>query len=122
MKTALDAYDKHNYAAAASIAKGIVTNNRSAPEAYRAQYLEAQAYAAKGDPQSAAINFDATYNMNRNGTYAPRALLGLASSLAAINQNEAACDTLSSLNSQFTNPSSGMQSDIDAVSRRAHCQ
>ncbi len=122
LKTALDAYGKHDYTTAASIAKGIVANNRSAPEAYRAQYLVAQAYAAKGDPQDAAISFDATYNMNRNGTYAPRALLGLASSLAAINQNEAACDTLSSLNSQFTNPSAGMKSDIGAVSKRAHCQ
>ncbi|HTQ69930.1 MAG TPA: hypothetical protein VMH92_00345 [Acidocella sp.] len=121
LKAAIDAYGKHDYTTAASIAKGIVADNRSAPEAYRAQYLVAQAYAAKGDPQNAAINFDATYNMNRNGTYAPRALLGLASSLAAINQNEAACDTISSLNSQFTNPSAGMKSDIAAVSKRAHC-
>lgn len=122
LKTALDAYDKHDYARAESIARGIVTSNKSAPEAYRAQYLVAQSYAAQGDSQNAAVAFYGTYNMNKSGTYAPHALLGLASSLAAIHQNQEACETIASLNSQFTNPSPGMKRDIDGVSQRAHCQ
>ncbi|WP_026439424.1 tol-pal system YbgF family protein [Acidocella facilis] len=121
LQAALDAYGKHDYAASARLAQGIVAKDKSAPQAYRAQYLVAQSYAAKGDPQNAAIAYDSTYNMNRNGTYAPHALLGLASSLAAINQNGAACDTLSSLNSQFTNQSAGMRADVAAVAKRAHC-
>lgn len=121
LAAALAAYGSHDYTTAQQLAQGIVTKNKSAPQAYRAQYLVAQSLAAQGQPQQAAIAFDNTYNMNRTGTYAPRALLGLASSLADIHQNDAACDTISSLNSQFTSPSAGLQSDISAVSKRAHC-
>ena len=121
LQAALDAYGKHDYATSARLAQGIVAKDKSAPQAYRAQYLVAQSYAAKGDPQNAAIAYDSTYNMNHNGTYAPHALLGLASSLAAINQKGAACDTIASLNSQFTNQSAGMRADVAAVAKRAHC-
>ncbi|MBB5372643.1 tetratricopeptide repeat protein [Acidocella aromatica] len=122
LKAAEAAYTKHDYATAQSLAQGIVTQNKQAPEAYRAQYLVAQSLSAQGKAQSAAIAFDSTYNMNRSGTYAPQSLLGLASSLSAIGQTEAACDTIASLNSQFPTPPAGMQPRIDAVSKRAHCQ
>ncbi len=122
LQAAIAAYGKHDYATAQKLAQGIVTAHKSAPQAYRAQYLVAQSYAAEGDSQSAAVAYYNSYNMNKNGTYAPRSLLGLASSLAAIHQNQEACETLASLNSQFTTPSVGMKNDIDAVSRRAHCQ
>ena len=122
MQDAINAYEKHDYATAQKLAQGIVTSNKSAPQAYRAQYLVAQSYAAQGDSQNAAVAYYNTYNMNKNGTYAPHSMLGLASSLAAIHQDQEACETLASLNSQFTTPSAGMKSDIDAVSKRAHCQ
>ncbi|MDE1882960.1 MAG: hypothetical protein KGL65_08245 [Rhodospirillales bacterium] len=122
LQAAISAYDKHDYAAAGKLAQSIVANNKSAPQAYRAQYLAAQSYAAQGDAQNAAVAYYNTYNMNKTGTYAPHAMLGLASSLAAIHQNQEACETLASLNSQFTTPSPGMKRDIDAVSSRAHCQ
>jgi TolA-binding protein len=122
LKAALAAYSKHDYATAQSLAQGILTQNKEAPEAYRAQYLVAQSLTAQGKAQDAAIAYDSTYNMNRSGTYAPQSLLGLASSLSSIGQNEAACDTISSLNSQFPTPPAGMQPRIDSVSKRAHCQ
>ncbi len=122
LKDALTAYGKHDYAGAAALAQSIVSKNKSAPEAYRAQYLLAQSLSAQGKSQDAAIAYDDTYNMNRTGSYAPQSLLGLAGSLAAINQNEAACSTIASLNSQFPTPPAGMQPRIDAVSKRANCQ
>ncbi|MDD2705026.1 MAG: hypothetical protein PHU07_06820 [Acidocella sp.] len=122
LKDALTAYGKHDYAGAAALAQSIVSKNKSAPEAYRAQYLLAQSLSAQGKSQDAAIAYDDTYNMNRTGSYAPQSLLGLAGSLAAINQNEAACSTIASLNSQFPTPPTGMQPRIDAVSKRANCQ
>jgi len=122
LKAAEQAYASKNYAAAQSLAQGIVTQNKQAPEAYRAQYLVAQSLAAQGKPQDAAIAFDNTYNMNRNGSYAPQSLFGLASSLSSIGQNEAACDTLASLNSNFPTPPAGMKPRIDALSKRAGCQ
>ncbi|HQT47378.1 MAG: hypothetical protein B7X08_07325 [Acidocella sp. 20-63-7] len=121
LRGALAAYAKGNYAAADAGARSVLASSKNSPEAYRAQYLLAQSLAAEGKNQDAAIAYDGTYNMNRTGTWAPQSLLGLANSLAAIGQNEAACDTLSSLNSQFPTPPSGMGAHIQAVSKRAHC-
>jgi TolA-binding protein len=122
LHAALTAYQAHDYKTSAALASSLVKSSSQAPEAYRAQYLVAQSYAATGDNQDAAIAFDNTYNMNRTGTYAPQALLGLASSLAGIGANDEACSTLSSLNSQFPTPPAGMQPRIDAVSKKANCQ
>lgn len=121
LKMALQAYEQRDYSKAATIAQDIVTNHKSAAEAYRAQYLVAQSEAALGSAQNAAVAYYNTYGMNKTGTYAPRALLGLASALADLRQNPQACETISSLNSQFTNPSAGMKHEIDAVAARAHC-
>lgn len=121
LKAAIKAYERHDYRNAAVIAQQIVTKNKEAPEAYRAQYLLAQSYAAQDNAKSAAVAYYGTYSMNKSGTYAPRALLGLANSLADLRQNQEACETISSLNSQFTSPSVGMRRDIDRVAERAHC-
>ncbi len=121
LRAALDAYDKGDYKAAASLSSALVKSHPQAAEAYRAQYLSAQSYAASGNDQDAAIAYDNTYNMNRTGSYAPQSLLGLASSLAGIGANDEACSTLSSLNSQFPTPPAGMQLRIDAVSKQANC-
>jgi TolA-binding protein len=121
LHAAQTAYANRDYPTAESLAHGIIAHAGSSPEAYQAQYLLAQSLAAEGKPQDAAIAFDNAYNRNRSGPYAPQSLLGLANSLAAIHQNEAACDTLSSLSSQFPSPPAGMQSRIDAASHRAHC-
>ena len=115
------AFTRHDYATAESLSRSILSTAKSSPEAYQAQYLLAQSLSGEGKPQEAAIAFDNSYNRNRTGAEAPQALLGLAISLSEIHQNEAACDTLSSLNSQFPSPPPGMQSRIDAASHRAHC-
>ncbi len=117
----LAAYAKHDYATAAAAAKAIVSTAKSSPQAYRAQYLLGQSLSAEGKPQAAAIAYDDAYNLNRTGTWAPQSLYGLSSSLADIKQDQAACDTLSSLNSQFPTPPAGMKEKIDALSHRAHC-
>jgi TolA-binding protein len=122
LHNAVAAYGAKDYSTAAALAAALVKSNPQAPEAYRAQYLMAQSYAASGRSQDAAIAFDNTYNMNRGGAYAPQSLLGLASSLQAIGANDEACSTLSSLDSQFPTPPAGLQSRIDEVSQRASCK
>jgi TolA-binding protein len=122
LHNAVAAYGAGKYTASAAMAAALVKAAPQSPEAYRAQYLVAQSYAASGREQDAAIAYDNTYNMNRNGTYAPQSLLGLASSLAGIGANDEACSTLSSLNSQFPTPPPGLQPRIDAVSKKANCQ
>jgi TolA-binding protein len=115
------AYYKHNYTDAEAGARNILSSHASSAEAYKAQYLLAEALAGEGRAQDAAIAYDDAYNRNRTGSVAPQSLLGLANALADINQKEAACDTLSSLNSQFPKPPDGLGSRITVVSHKAHC-
>ena len=121
LHTAEAAFQKGDNATAESASRAVLSTAPSSPEAYQAQYLLAKSLYAEGKPQDAAIAFDDAYNRDRTGSEAPQSLLGLASSLADINQSEAACDTLSSLNSQFPTPPAGMADRIAAVSHRAHC-
>jgi len=121
LRAAQEAIVHGNYPAAETNARTVLATAKSSPEGYQAQYILAQSLYGEGKPQDAAIAFDDTYNRDRNGNYAPGALLGLANSLTAIHQAAAACDTLASLNSQFPTPPKGMQSEIDAASHRAHC-
>jgi TolA-binding protein len=113
------AYAAHNYAGAEAAARAVAA--KGGPGAYAAQYLVAESLAAEGKPQDAAIAYDDAYNKNHTGTYAAPSLLGLATALAAIHQDQAACSTLSSLNSQFPTPPAGMAARIEALSHRAHC-
>ena len=115
------ALSKHDYTGAESAARAVLATAKSTPEGYQAQYLLAQSLAGQGRPQDAAIAYDDAYNRDRAGNEAPGSLLGLASSLTAIHQPAAACDTLASLNSQFPTPPAGMATRIAAASRRAHC-
>jgi len=121
LRAAQEAIVHGNYPAAETNARTVLASAKSSPEGYQAQYILAQSLYGEGKPQDAAIAFDDTYNRDRNGNYAPGALLGLANSLTAIHQAAAACDTLASLNSQFPTPPKGMQGEIDAASHRAHC-
>jgi len=112
---------QHRYADAASNAQTVLAAGKSSPEGYKAQFILAEALYGEGKPQDAAIAYDDAYNSNRSGTYAPGSLLGLANSLTDIQQQSAACDTLSSLNSQFPTPPAGMGPRILAAEARAKC-
>ena len=69
-------------------------------------------YMARTGHQMPPLPIDNAYNRDRTGPNAPGALLGLANSLTSIQQSAAACDTLSSLNSQFPTPPAGMGPQI----------
>jgi len=121
LHAAQEAILHRNFPAAEQAARGILATAKATPAGYQAQYILAQSLYGEGKPEDSAIAFDDTYNRDRQGAYAPGALLGLANSLAAIHQEAAACDTLASLNSQFPTPPKGMGPEIAAASRRAHC-
>lgn len=121
LRQAEAAMAKHDYKAAEQNARAVLAASKSSPEGYHAQYLLAQALYSENKPQDAAIAYDDAYNRSRTGTYAPGSLLGLANSLTAVHQESAACDTLTSLNSQFPSPPKGMGPEIEAAGRRAHC-
>jgi len=121
LRNAETAMAKHDYPAAERNARAVLAAGKSSPESYHAQYLLAEALYSENKPQDAAIAYDDAYNRARTGPYAPGSLLGLANSLSAIHQDSAACDTLTSLNSQFPTPPKGMAPAIAAASHRAHC-
>lgn len=109
------------YQVSEGIAREILAKHRSSPRAYDAQFLLAQSLQGQGRYQEAALAFDDAYNMNHKGRRAPNALLGLAMTLAAINQKAAACDTLGTLHAQFPNPPSYLVRPIAAQRKRLGC-
>ncbi len=121
LHTAQHDYDQHDFAGAEAASRAILGHAGSSPEAYRAQFLLAQSLAAQNRPQEAAIAYDNAYNLNRAGAEAPASLLGLARALAVIHQNQAACQTLASLSSQFPSLPDNMASRVEAVRHLARC-
>jgi TolA-binding protein len=121
LQAAQAALARRDYATAEANARTVLANARSSPEGYKAQYILAESLYGENRPQDAAIAFDDAYNRDRTGANAPGALLGLANSLTDIQQSAAACDTLSSLNSQFPTPPPGMAPQIQAAEQRASC-
>jgi TolA-binding protein len=109
------------YKVSEGLAREILAKHRSSPRAYDAQYLLAQSLQGQGRYQEAALAFDDAYNMNHKGKKAPNALLGLSMTLAAINQKAAACDTLSTLHTQFPKPPTYLDGPIAAQHKRLGC-
>ena len=112
---------RHDYATAEADARAVLSAGKSAPGSYQAQFILAKALYGAGKPQDAAIAYDDAYSMNRAGSEAPAALLGLANSFIAIQQLSAACDTLATLNSQFPTPPANLSAGIQAAQARAKC-
>lgn len=103
------------------IARLILAKHRSSPRAYDAQFLLAQSLQGQQRYQEAALAFDDTYNMNHKGSKAPSALLGLATTLSAINQKAAACDTLKTLHTQFPKPPGYLVQPIASAHKKLGC-
>jgi TolA-binding protein len=115
------ALSRHDYTAAEAAAREVLAA-RTSPRAYDAQLLLAQAlYGQKQFPQ-AAIAFDDAYNRSRKGSHAQDALVGLASSLTAINEKKAACDTLNRLHAEFNPPRADLRETVASVRQRAGCR
>lgn len=121
LKSARAALAHHDYAAAEAAARAIIAKKGRGADHGAAELVLADSLSHQGRHQEAAIAYDDAYNASHSGPYAPDALLGLANSLSAIHQNQEACDTLDSLQSQFSSPSASLAARIRAARRRAHC-
>lgn len=122
LKSARDALARHDYAAAEADARALIARKGKGIDQGEAELVLAEALYRQGRHQDAAIAYDDAYNVNHTGPNAPDALLGLANSLSAIHQNQEACDTLDSLQSQFSSPSASLAARIRAARHRAHCE
>jgi TolA-binding protein len=114
------ALTRRDYQGAEAAARQVLAN-RTSPRAYDANLLLAQALAGQKQYAQAAIQFDDTYNRSRKGSHAQDALVGLATSLNAINEKRAACDTIGRLHSEFPQMRSDIREAANGVSQRADC-
>jgi TolA-binding protein len=112
---------RHDYQAAEAAAREVLAN-RLSPRAYDANLLLAKALQGQRQYAQAAIAFDDTYNRSRKGAHAQDALVGLASSLSAINERKAACDTLDKLHAQFPQERPDVRQQASAAAQRAGCR
>jgi TolA-binding protein len=112
---------RHDYMAAEAAAREVLAN-RTSPRAYDAQIVLAQALSGERQYAQAAIAFDDAYNRSRKGSHAQDALVGLASSLAAINEKKASCDTLSRLHAEFPQPRPDIRDSEQVIAQRAGCR
>jgi len=113
---------RRDYTAAEQSAREVLTNNRTSPRAYDAQFLLAQALLGQRQYSQSAIAFDDAFNRSRKGAHAPDALLGLANSLIAINEKKAACDTLSKLRAEFPGGRQDLREAVASAGQRGGCR
>ena len=113
---------RRDYLGAEQAAREVLTNFRTSPRAYDAQFLLAQALAGQHQFSQAAIAYDDTYNRSRKGFHAQDALLGLANSLLAINEKKAACDTLVKLRTEFPTLRPEVREGVAAAAQRGACR
>lgn len=112
---------RRDYPAAEQAAREVLSNYRTSPRAYDAQFLLAQSLAGQRQFSQAAIAYDDTYNRARKGAHAADALVGLASALAAINEKKAACDTIGKLHAEYPNPRPDLREAAATTAQRAGC-
>jgi TolA-binding protein len=122
MHAGFAALAERNYQAAEAAARDVLNNHRTSPRAYDAQFLLAQALTGEHQYSQAAIAYDDAYNRNRKGVHAGPALIGLANSLASINEKRAACETLVKLRAEFPQSAEQLRPQIASVRQRAGCQ
>jgi TolA-binding protein len=112
---------RRDYTASEQSAREVLAN-RTSPRAYDAQLLLAQSLAGQKQFPQAAIAYDDAYNRSRKGQHAQDALLGLANSLAAINEKKAACDTVARLRVEFPQLRPDIRDASAATVQRAGCK
>jgi TolA-binding protein len=95
---------RRDYAAADAAAREVLAAGKTAPGAYDAQFLLAQAAAGQRNFPAAALAYKETYDRSGQGSHAQDSLLGLATSLAALGEKRSACVALDSLRQQFPTP------------------
>jgi TolA-binding protein len=112
---------RHDYPAAEAAAREVLTNAKTSPRAYDAQFILAQALAGERQLPQSAIAYDDAYNRNRKGVHAQDSLVGLAGTLSALNEKKAACDTLAKLGTEFPQIRPDLRDPVAAIRVRAGC-
>ncbi|MGH7187993.1 MAG: hypothetical protein ACREF0_02275 [Acetobacteraceae bacterium] len=115
------ALSRSDYPAALAAANTVLNADSRSPRTYDAQFLAAQALFGEKQFTHAALAYDDAYNRSPTGPRAQDSLLGLARSLAAINQKQAACGALSKLHQQFPTLRSDIAPAAASLAHQTHC-
>ena len=111
---------RRDYPGAEAAAREVLTK-RTSPRAYDARLLLAQALSGERQYAQAAIAYDDAYKSGPKAAHAQDAMLGLANSLAAINEKKAACDTLTRLRTDFPQPRPDIAAGATATAQKTGC-
>lgn len=112
---------RRDYPAAAAAAREVLANGRG-PRTTDAQFLLSEAEAGSHNYQQAAIDYYDAYNRSKSGVHAADSLLGVATSLTALNDKQAACQALDKLRTEFPNPRPDLRDRAAAARRSAGCR
>jgi TolA-binding protein len=112
---------RRDYPAAAAAAREVLATNHG-PRATDAQFLLSEAEAGTRNYQQAAVDYYDAYNRSRTGGHAADALLGVATSLTALNDKPAACQALDKLRAEFPDPRPDLRSRAAAARKSAGCR
>lgn len=112
---------RRDYPMAEAAAREVLAAGRG-PRATDAQFLLAQSLAGRRDYQGAAIAYDDAYNRGRTGARGPDALLGVASSMVALNEAAAACASLDKLRAEYPGVRPDVRQAVAALRTRAGCR
>ena len=112
---------RRDYPMAEAAAREVLAGGRG-PRATDAQFLLAQALAGRRDYQGAAVAYDDAYNRGRTGARAPDALLGVATSMLALNESAAACASLDKLRAEYPAARPDVRQSAAAIRTRAGCR
>lgn len=113
---------RRDYTAAAADAHEVLSANRAGPSAGAAQMLLGQALTGKRDYQGAAVAYSDAAQRLHGSPRGQEALLGLASSLTAINEKAAACGALDQLRTASPPPRPDMRAAAATARSRAGCR
>ncbi len=111
---------RRDYPAAESAAREVLAAGAS-PRANDAQFLLAQSESGQGRHQQAAADFYDAYNRSPRSGRAPAALLGVATSLLALNDTRDACQAIAKIDAEFPNLSPSIHRAVVGTRARAGC-
>jgi TolA-binding protein len=113
---------RRDYAQAEASAREVIAAGKTTPRAYDAQFLLAQAMSGQKNYPQAAVAFGDTYDRSKTGAHAQDSLIGLAASLAAINEKRSACAALDTLKAQFPSPRADIATRANALRTASACR
>lgn len=112
---------RRDYTQAETNAREVIAVKGS-PRAYDGQFLLAQAMNGQRNYPQAAVAYGDTYDRSKQGAHAQDSLVGLAASLAAINEKRSACAALDTLKAQFPSPRPDIATRAATLRTSAACR